>query len=186
MTSNLITSLFNKLGFSKTKTKKNYADELNTIWEHTYTSYESAIKNKCIVDFYLGKNDYFHPDREYPGHQFYKSFQNIKEYINKHGNKGLESFRNDIKLLLKQKLSFEEFFYVIGYINLYCLTYCYENSQNANWLNESDIKKLINKNFNAFSKLDIEKDKNGNFYNIHLISYINNIKKITEINLISI
>ena len=75
MISNLITSFLQKLGFRKTNPKINHADELKAIWEHTYTSYESAIKKNCITDFYLGKNDYFHPDREYPGHQFYKSFQ---------------------------------------------------------------------------------------------------------------
>jgi len=186
MISNLITSLCSKLGFSKTKTKKNYAEELNAIWEHTYTSYESAIKNKCITDFYLGKNDYFYPDREYPGHQFYKSFASIKEYINKYGNKGVESFKKDIQFLLEQKLSFEEFFYIMGYIHLYCLTYCKEDAQNTSWLNEKDFKQLVNKNFNAFSKEDIEKDKNGNFYYFNLISYIDRIKIVTGINLTDI
>ncbi|MCL9770568.1 hypothetical protein NAT47_09065 [Flavobacterium sp. HXWNR69] len=183
MISNLITSFLQKLGFSKTNPKNNPADELKAIWEHTYTSYESAIKKNCITDFYFGKNDYFHPDREYPGHQFYKSFASIKEYINKYGNKGEESFKKDILFLLNQKLSFEEFFYVMGYIHLYCYAYCNENAQNASWLNEKEIKQLVNKNFSSFSKLDIEKDKNGNFYNFHLISYIDRIKKITGINL---
>ena len=158
MISNLITSFLQKLGFRKSIPKNNHADELKAIWEHTYTSYESAIKKNCITDFYLGKNDYFHPDREYPGHQFYKSFASIKEYINKYGNKGVESFKKDILFLLNQKLSFEEFFYVMGYIHLYCNVYCNENAQNASWLNENEIKQLVNKNFSSFSKLDIEKD----------------------------
>lgn len=166
-------------------------EKLNLKWDELYSSYSSAVKHKKIIDFYLGKNDYFHLDKDYGNHNISISFNSLIDYSKKVGHqKTLNSFKNDIKKILVLDLSCIEFFFILQYISLYLNFIQINKIDNLEWKVENSIRVLIK---NQFNKLILKYPPNLNYhflddgYHIkEILLKIENIKEREGIDLLKI
>lgn len=126
--------------------------EYEKVWDEINSSYEKAKKNNRIIDFYLGRGDYLHYDREWNSHNPSVSFFGLEQYSNKYGNKAmLDSFKKDLIMILQENLTAREFNCLKSYIGIYLRKYYEEKSFEIEWRVEENIRQLLKNHIDKFS-----------------------------------
>lgn len=165
--------------------------EYDKVWDEINSSYEKAKKNNETIDFYLGRGDYLHYDREWNSHTPSVSFFSLEAYCEKYGNEVmLNSFKNDLIEILKEKLTPIEFNDLQTYIWIYLLKYYEEKSFEIEWRVEKIIRQLIKKHIDRFSYelSDVLEDKwpSDGYEFKNILSSIKNTKNRFGIDLLDI
>lgn len=165
--------------------------EYDKFWDTVYVSYEEALSNNKIVDFYLGRDKYFHRDSDTGFHNTSTSFFGLEAYSKKYGNeKMLILFKSDIENILNHNLTTDEFSSTINYIWIYLVNY-YEDEKtcfNIEWRVEKTIRVLIKNQIEKFHKMypvDSKYKELSDGYNFdQTLKSINIIKNRTGIDLL--
>lgn len=156
--------------------------EYEIFWNKVDGSYEVAKNKKQIIDFYLGRNSYFHRNSDFGTHDTTVSFYSLKAYSKKYGNEQmLKSLKSDITNILGNDLTVLEFVMMLNYIWMYLVNF-YENNSRK----EFEIEWRVEKEIRILLKHHIEKFDNE-FSNLLEVEYLSeeyfyvNLKKKLEI-----